>query len=61
MIDIKRAHTEFEHYLAGFDRNNEKIRLKIIHTNEVVRCAGEIAKRMDLSREDREPCRASMS
>lgn len=54
MIDIKRAHTEFEHYLDGFDRNNEKIRLKIIHTNEVVRCAGEIAKRMDLSREDRE-------
>jgi len=47
MIDIKRARTEFEHYLDGFDRNNEKIRLKIIHTNEVVRCAGEIAKRMD--------------
>ncbi len=54
MIDIRRARQEFDHYLDGFDRNNEKIRLKIIHTNEVVRCAGEIAKRMNLSREDRE-------
>lgn len=54
MIDIKRAHTEFERYLDGFDRSNEKIKLKIIHTNEVVRCAGEIARRMNLDREDRE-------
>ncbi len=54
MIDIKRAHEEFDRYLDGFDRNNEKIRLKIIHTNEVVRCAGEIAGRMHLTREDRE-------
>ena len=54
MIDIKRAHTEFDHYLDGFDRNNEKIKLKIVHTNEVVCCAGEIAKRMNLSKEDRE-------
>ncbi len=53
MIDIKRAHAEFEHYLDGFDRDNEKIKLKIVHTNEVVRCAGEIAKRMNLSQEDR--------
>lgn len=54
MIDIIRARTEFDHYLDGFDRDNEKIRLKIIHTNEVVRCAGEIAKRMGLTQEDRE-------
>lgn len=54
MIDMKRAYTEFDHYLDGFDRNNEKIRLKIIHTNEVVHCVREIAKRMNLSQEDRE-------
>ncbi len=54
MIDIKRAHSEFDHYLDGFDRENEKIKLKIIHTNEVVRCTGELARRMNLSQEDRE-------
>lgn len=54
MIDIKRAHKEFDHYLDSFDRDNEKIGLKIIHTNEVVRCAGEIARRMNLTQEDRE-------
>lgn len=54
MIDINKAQTEFDHYLDGFDRNNDKIRLKIIHTNEVVRCAKEIARRMNLSQEDRE-------
>lgn len=54
MIDIAKARTEFEKYLDGFDRENDKIRLKIIHTNEVVRCAGEIAQRMNLPPEDRE-------
>ena len=54
MIDLIRAGTEFENYLEGFDRDNEKIRLKIIHTKEVIRCAGEIAGRMNLTREDQE-------
>ena len=54
MIDMKRARTEFDHYLDGFDRNNEKIKLKIVHTNEVVRCSGEIARRMNLPQEDQE-------
>ena len=54
MIDVNRAHTEFDRYLSGFDRDNEKIRLKIIHTDEVVLCAGEIARRMNLTQEDRE-------
>ena len=26
------AKNEFEHYLDGYDRNNDKVRLKIIHT-----------------------------
>ena len=54
MIDINRAHAEFDRYLSGFDRDNEKIRLKIIHTNEVVLCAREIARRMNLTKEDRD-------
>ena len=54
MIDLVRACIEFENYLDGFDRDNEKIRLKIIHTNEVVRCAGEIAERMNLTKEDQD-------
>ena len=54
MIDIQRARTEFDCFLDGFDRNNEKIKLKIVHTNEVVRCSGEIARRMNLPQADQE-------
>jgi putative nucleotidyltransferase with HDIG domain len=54
MIDLKKAHKEFVHYLNRFDCDNEKIKLKIIHTNGVVRCAREIARRMNLPEEDRE-------
>ncbi len=52
MIDMKKARTEFDRYLDGFDRNNEKITLKVVHTNEVVRCSREIARRMNLPQED---------
>ena len=54
MIDMKKARTEFDRYLDGFDRNNEKITLKVVHTNEVVRCSREIARRMNLPQEDQE-------
>lgn len=52
MIDLKKAYREFDRYLNSFDRENEKIKLKIIHTEEVVRCAREIAGRMKLPEED---------
>ncbi len=52
MIDLKKAHEEFDAYLQGFDCENEKIKLKIIHTDGVIACASEIARRMKLSKED---------
>ncbi|MDO5134769.1 MAG: HD domain-containing protein [Eubacteriales bacterium] len=51
-LDYLEAQRAFEEYLEEYDRQDEKIRLKIVHTYGVVACAGEIGKRMGLSRED---------
>lgn len=51
-MDFVRARQAFEEYLDGYDRKDEKVRLKIVHTYGVVDCAREIAHRMGLSRED---------
>ncbi len=53
-MDFERARQAFEEYLDGYDRKDEKINLKIVHTYCVVDCAKEIAERMGLSEEDRE-------
>ena len=52
MIDIEHAKQEFENYLDEYDRQDEQIYLKIKHTYGVVKYAGEIARRMECSRED---------
>lgn len=52
MIDIAHAKQEFEKYLDEYDRNDEQIRLKIVHTYGVVKYVGEIARRMECSEED---------
>ena len=52
MIDIEHAKQEFENYLDEYDRQDEQIYLKIEHTYGVVKYAGEIARRMECSRED---------
>ena len=46
------AQQEFESYLNGYDRENDRIKLKIIHTYGVVKQAEELAGRMHLSAED---------
>ena len=46
------AQQEFESYLNGYDRENDRIKLKIIHTYGVVKQAEELAERMHLSTED---------
>lgn len=53
MIDLQHANAEFQSYLNGYNRNDPKVQLKIIHTDGVVKCAGEIAARMGLSEEDK--------
>ena len=52
MIDLEKARLAFEEYLEQFCREDEKIRLKIVHTKGVVRCAAKICDGMGLSRED---------
>lgn len=49
---FETAKTAFEQYLDEYDRKDDKIQLKIIHTYCVVECAEEIARRMGLSEED---------
>ena len=51
-MDFPAAKHAFETYLNDYDRNDDKIRLKIVHTYGVVRQAGNIAARMRLSEED---------
>ena len=53
-IDFKHARGVFENYLNGYDRNDEKIKLKIIHTYGVVKSAREIGHRMHLNEEDQQ-------
>lgn len=56
-MDYKNAKALFEQYLDGYDRNDDKVRLKIVHTYGVVKQSEEIAKRMGLSEEDTELAR----
>lgn len=54
MINLEQAYKEFEHYLDQFDQDNDRIKLKIVHTYGVVKCARAITKRMGLEKEDRD-------
>ena len=51
-LDYGRAKRVFETYLDGYDRENDKVKLKIIHTYGVVEQSRELAERMKLSEED---------
>ena len=53
-IDFKHARDVFEEYLDQYDREAEKIKLKIIHTYGVVKSAREIGRRMHLDEEDQQ-------
>lgn len=52
MIDFEQAKNAFENYLDGYNRKDDKIHLKIVHTYGVVDCAEKIAARMGLNEED---------
>ncbi|MEZ3486048.1 MAG: HD domain-containing protein [Lachnospiraceae bacterium] len=53
-MDLEHAKQEFERYLDGYDREDDKVRLKIVHTYGVTECSRQITKRMRLNREDQE-------
>ena len=52
------AQQEFESYLNGYDRENDRIKLKIIHTYGVVKQAEELAGRMASFNRRHRPCKA---
>lgn len=52
MLDYTAARAEFEQYLNGYDRENDKVKLKIVHTYGVVAQSTEIAGRMGLDEEN---------
>lgn len=54
MMDLQYAKKQFECYLNHYDRDDDKIRLKIVHTYGVVECSREITQRMGLPEEDRQ-------
>ena len=53
-MDFNSAKQVFEEYLDSYDRENDKVRLKIVHTYGVVAQSTAIAERMKLSAEDKE-------
>ena len=53
-VDYNKAGKVFEEYLDSYDRENDKVKLKITHTYGVVAQSAEIAGRMRLSQEDTE-------
>lgn len=53
-MELERAKRKFEEYLSGYDGENDKIRLKIVHTYGVTEYSRQIAERLRLSEEDQE-------
>ncbi len=52
MLDINNAEKQFKEYLKNFDTENEKNRLKIVHTYGVVKASEYIARDLNLSEEN---------
>lgn len=52
MIDIINAEKEFKEYLKKYDTQNDKNKLKIIHTYGVVKASEYIARDLELNEED---------
>lgn len=53
-MDLGYAKQKFEEYLNHYNRENDKVRLKIVHTYGVVECSRQIAERLGLSDEEKE-------
>ena len=52
MIDIERAKRAFKEYVSKYNEEDDKIRLKIIHTYDTVNAAKYIANDLGLDKED---------
>ena len=54
--DFDAAKAAFEAYLDEYDRADDKIHLKIVHTYGVVDAAEDIARRMGLDESEKAAC-----
>ncbi|MDO5407277.1 MAG: HD domain-containing protein [Eubacteriales bacterium] len=52
MIDNDYARAQFEEYLNSYDRSDDKINLKAVHTYEVLHAADEICREEQFAEED---------
>ena len=52
MIDIKKAEKSFEKYLENYDKNDDKVKLKLVHTYGVVNASEYLAKELRLDFEN---------
>lgn len=53
-MDLQYAKEQFEQYLNQYDRSNDKVKLKIIHTYGVTECSWQIARGLALAEEEQE-------
>ncbi|MEG0276481.1 MAG: HD domain-containing protein [Coprobacillus sp.] len=54
MIDIQKARIAFKNYISQYDQTIPSIRLKIVHTYEVMKCSDELCEKMNLNQEDKD-------
>ncbi|MFR7591962.1 MAG: HD domain-containing protein [Longibaculum sp.] len=54
MIDFYKARIAFKNYVSHYDETIPSIRLKIIHTYEVMKCSDYLCEQLNLSQEDKE-------
>lgn len=52
MINLDKAKKVFEQYVSNYDRNNDKVLLKINHTYRVMKCAKNIAISLNLTQDE---------
>lgn len=53
MIDIEKAKAAFEEYISQYDQTIPSIKLKIIHTYEVMKCSDYLSDLLQLSCDDK--------
>ena len=52
IIDITKARREFKEYVKRYNPEDEKVKLKIVHIQEVSRIARKLAEELRLDKED---------
>ena len=53
-MDFEQIEKTFNNYVTGFDWSNDDIRLKYFHTLQVANISYEVARRLNLSNEERD-------